>query len=132
MAQLADAQGKVDGCQAKIAELTYKISEIERDATLKSWNIDRKYGPAGLLTREKWPKMTAYVFVAHPPNSSDGKTCLYVGLQAELEAAYKELNCVKSKLRLQETELDSTRLRYSDKEDDHNFRYSMRFDFRAF
>lgn len=43
LAQLAEAQGKVDGCQAKIADLTYKISELERNATLKSWDIDRKF-----------------------------------------------------------------------------------------
>lgn len=43
LAQLAEAQGKVDGCQAKIADLTYKISELERNATLKSWDVDRKF-----------------------------------------------------------------------------------------
>lgn len=43
LAQLAEAEGKVDGCQAKIADLTYKISELERDATLKLWNIERKF-----------------------------------------------------------------------------------------
>lgn len=43
LTQLAEAQGKVDGCQAKIADLTYKISELERNATLKSWDIDRKF-----------------------------------------------------------------------------------------
>lgn len=48
-----------------------------------------------------------------------------VGLQGELEAAYKELNCVKNKLRLQETELDTLRLRHSDKEDDYNLQYSV-------
>lgn len=46
------------------------------------------------------------------------------GLQGELEAAYKELNCVKNKIRLQETELDNLRSRHSDKEDDYNLRYS--------
>lgn len=47
-----------------------------------------------------------------------------IGLQAELEAACKELNCVKSKLKGQEAELGSLRLKHSDKEDDYNFRYS--------
>lgn len=46
------------------------------------------------------------------------------GLQGELEAAYKELTCVKNKLRLQESELDAIRLKCSDKEDDYNIRYS--------
>lgn len=54
-----------------------------------------------------------------------------VGLQAELEAAYKELNCVKNKLRLQEAELETLRLRHSDKEDDYNLRYSMWLSFRT-
>lgn len=52
-------------------------------------------------------------------------TC--TGLQAELDAAYKELNCVKSKLKLQEAELDASRVKYSDKEDDQNLRYSKYF-----
>lgn len=49
-------------------------------------------------------------------------TC--AGLQAELDAAYRELNCVKSKLKLQEAELDASRAKYCDKEDDQNLRYS--------
>lgn len=49
---------------------------------------------------------------------------LFIGLQAELEAAYKELNCVKSKLKLQEAELTALRYKHSDKEDDYNLKYS--------
>lgn len=48
----------------------------------------------------------------------------FKGLQAELEAAYKELNCVKMKLKHQEGELDGLRSRLSEKEDDYNYRYS--------
>lgn len=52
-------------------------------------------------------------------------TC--AGLEGELDAAYKELNCVKSKLKLQETQIDESRAKYSDKEDDQNLRYSKYF-----
>lgn len=53
------------------------------------------------------------------------------GLQAELEAAYKELNCVKMKLKLQEGELEKLRLRLSEKEDDFNYRYSKQYRLNA-
>lgn len=46
------------------------------------------------------------------------------GLQAELEAAYKELNCVKNKLKTQDSELESLRSKHSEEEDDFNIKYS--------
>lgn len=48
----------------------------------------------------------------------------FVGLQGELEAAYKELSCVKNKLKHQEADLDKIRYKNSEKEDDFNYRYS--------
>lgn len=48
----------------------------------------------------------------------------FAGLQAELDAACKELDCVKSKLKTQELQLEAFRAKLSDKEDDFNFRYS--------
>ena len=47
-----------------------------------------------------------------------------VGLQAELEAAYKELDCVKDKLKNQEDEIDHNRAKHSDQEDEYNIRIS--------
>lgn len=42
LAQLNEAKTNVAECQQKIADLTYQISELERDLTVKSWNVDRK------------------------------------------------------------------------------------------
>lgn len=50
-------------------------------------------------------------------------SCL-LGLQAELQAAYKEGECVKKKLKLQESELDAYRAKMSETEDEQNLRYS--------
>lgn len=47
------------------------------------------------------------------------------GLQAELQAAYKEGECVKKKLKLQEAELETMRKKFSEKEDGLNSKYSM-------
>lgn len=30
-------------CQTKVNDLSYKINELERNLTIKTWNIDRKY-----------------------------------------------------------------------------------------
>lgn len=42
LTQINEAKTNVADSQRKIADLTYKISELERDLTVKSWNIDRK------------------------------------------------------------------------------------------
>lgn len=42
LAQLNEAKTNVAECQQKIADLTYQISELERDLTVKSWNVDRE------------------------------------------------------------------------------------------
>ncbi|XP_031632588.1 uncharacterized protein LOC116346591 [Contarinia nasturtii] len=83
---LAQAKSNVAESEQKIVELTYKISELERDLTVKVWNVER--------------------------------------LQAELEATYKELNCVKMKLKLQEGDIDALRSSFSEKEDDFNIKYN--------
>lgn len=48
----------------------------------------------------------------------------FEGLQAELEAAYKELNCVKDKLKNQEDQIDHNRAKHSDQEDEYNIKIS--------
>lgn len=48
----------------------------------------------------------------------------YKGLQAEMEANYKELQVVKMKLKNQEAELDKLRSQQSEKEEDFNIRHS--------
>lgn len=62
-------------------------------------------------------------------NEYEIKQCIHrfiyrLGLHAEIQAAYKEGDCVKMKLRLQEESLDSLRAKMSDAEDDHNAKYS--------
>lgn len=52
------------------------------------------------------------------------RTSIVAGLQAELQAAYKEGECVKKKLKLQEAEMEAMRTKYSEKEDGLNTRYS--------
>lgn len=47
------------------------------------------------------------------------------GLQAEIQAAYKECECVRMKLKLQEDDLLKMRTRMNDAEDAHHTRYSM-------
>lgn len=46
------------------------------------------------------------------------------GLQAEIQAAYKECECVRMKLKLQEDDLLKMRTRMNDAEDAHHTRYS--------
>lgn len=49
---------------------------------------------------------------------------LISGLQAELQAAYKEGEAVKKKLKLQEAEMEALRTRHSEKEDNLTTVYS--------
>lgn len=41
-AQIKEAEANALNCQAKVNDLSYKISELERDLTNKTWNIERK------------------------------------------------------------------------------------------
>lgn len=50
---------------------------------------------------------------------------LISGLQAELQAAYKEGEAVKKKLKLQEAEMEALRTKHSEKEDNLTTTYSM-------
>lgn len=42
-AQIKEAEANAFECQAKVDDLSYKISELERDLTNKTWNIERKW-----------------------------------------------------------------------------------------
>lgn len=48
----------------------------------------------------------------------------FLGLHAELQAAYKEGDCVKMKLKHQEADLDALRAKISEQEDELNAKYS--------
>lgn len=54
---------------------------------------------------------------------------LCTGLQGELEAANKELNGVKMKLKRQDGDIDSMRSTFTEKEDEFNIKYSEIFFF---
>lgn len=43
MAQIDEAKRNIAESQQKIAELTSKIQELERDITVKSWNVDSEF-----------------------------------------------------------------------------------------
>lgn len=49
---------------------------------------------------------------------------LIIGIQAELQAAFKEGDCVKKKIKLQEIELDKLRTKLNESEEDFNSKYS--------
>lgn len=54
---------------------------------------------------------------------------LIAGLQAELQAAYKEGEAVKKKLKLQEAEMEALRAKHSEKEDNLATTYSKYLTF---
>lgn len=43
LAQITEAKSAITGYEIKITELTCKINDLERELTVKSWNIDRMY-----------------------------------------------------------------------------------------
>ncbi|XP_037032855.1 putative leucine-rich repeat-containing protein DDB_G0290503 isoform X1 [Bradysia coprophila] len=84
--QLEEAEKQAVTSQAKADDLAYQINELERNLTVKTWNVER--------------------------------------LQAELQAAYTEGECVKKKLKLQESEMAALRSKQSEKEDELNSKYN--------
>lgn len=48
----------------------------------------------------------------------------FSGLQAELQAAYTEGECVKKKLKLQEAEMTAQRTKHSERDDELGIKYS--------
>lgn len=42
-AQIKEAETNAINCQTKVNDLSYKLTELERDISLKNWNIERKY-----------------------------------------------------------------------------------------
>lgn len=59
---------------------------------------------------------------ANPPKPLAG-----VGLQAELQAAYQEGECVKRKVKQQEAEMEVLRRKFASREDEFELKYSKTF-----
>lgn len=42
MSHVNEAESNALNCQTKVNDLSYQINELERNLTIKTWNIDRK------------------------------------------------------------------------------------------
>ncbi|ETN61457.1 hypothetical protein AND_006877 [Anopheles darlingi] len=84
-AKLGESEKRANDANAKVYELQQKLDAVERDASLKEYNVER--------------------------------------LRAELDAALKECDGIRARLRTQESEMEAIRLKASEREDELNLKF---------
>lgn len=61
--QMKEAETNALNCQTKVNDLSYQINELERNLTVKTWNIERKYTRMMIISTSATIHCAAEMFV---------------------------------------------------------------------